>query len=137
MTYETLIVESPSAGVALIRLNRPQALNALNSQLLSELSDALDTAEADDAVRCLVLTGSGEKAFAAGADIKEMESRGFADMYGAPWAPVTPHLLRNRAAFANSFPLGRIVRLSVFGSKSNRPKWAPKPSNSTWKPSPG
>ena len=80
MAYETLIVESPSAGVTLIRLNRPQALNALNSTLLSELGAALDAAEADAGVRCLVLTGS-EKAFAAGADIKEMSDKTYAQMF--------------------------------------------------------
>ncbi len=80
MSYQTLIVESPSAGVTLIRLNRPEALNALNSQLLQELSDALDAAEADEAVRCLVLTGS-ERAFAAGADIKEMSDKSYAQMF--------------------------------------------------------
>jgi len=80
MSYETLIVESPSAGVTLIRLNRPEALNALNSQLLGELSAALDAAEADEAVRCVVLTGS-ERAFAAGADIKEMSDKSYAQMF--------------------------------------------------------
>jgi enoyl-CoA hydratase/carnithine racemase len=80
MAFETLIVESPSPGVTLIRLNRPEALNALNSTLLSELSAALDAAEADEGVRCLVLTGS-EKAFAAGADIKEMSDKTYAQMF--------------------------------------------------------
>jgi enoyl-CoA hydratase len=80
MAYETLIVESPSEGVTLIRLNRPQALNALNSELLTELSQALDEAEADNGVRCVVLTGS-ERAFAAGADIKEMSDKSYAEMF--------------------------------------------------------
>ena len=80
MSYETLIVETPSAGVTLIRLNRPEALNALNSQLLKELCAALDAAEADESVRCLVLTGS-ERAFAAGADIKEMSDKSYAQMF--------------------------------------------------------
>jgi Enoyl-CoA hydratase/carnithine racemase len=80
MSFETLIVETPSAGVTLIRLNRPEALNALNSTLLGELSLALDAAEADEAVRCLVITGS-EKAFAAGADIKEMSDKTYAQMF--------------------------------------------------------
>ena len=80
MSYETLIVETPSAGVTLIRLNRPEALNALNSLLLGELSAALDIAEADAGVRCLVLTGS-ERAFAAGADIKEMSDKTYAQMF--------------------------------------------------------
>jgi len=82
MSYQTLIVETPSAGVTLIRLNRPEALNALNSQLLSELAAALDAAEADDGVRCLVLTGS-DRAFAAGADIKEMSDKSYAQMFAA------------------------------------------------------
>ena len=70
MTYDTLLVEAAD-GVTLIRLNRPRALNALNQALLGELVAALGAGEADDAVRCFVITGS-EKAFAAGADITEM-----------------------------------------------------------------
>ena len=81
MSFETLIVERDEA-VTLIRLNRPQALNALNSRLLQELAQALDQAEADEAVRCLVLTGS-ERAFAAGADIKEMSDKTYAQMFAA------------------------------------------------------
>lgn len=79
MSYETLIVEVKD-GVSLIRLNRPDALNALNSTLLGELAKALDAAEADDAVRCVVITGS-ERAFAAGADIKEMSDKSYAEMF--------------------------------------------------------
>ncbi len=79
IAYETLIVEQHDA-VTLIRLNRPEALNALNSALLLELGSVLDTAEADDGVRCLVLTGS-ERAFAAGADIKEMSEKSYAEMF--------------------------------------------------------
>ena len=79
MAYETLIVEAHDA-VTLIRLNRPQALNALNDQLMDELTAALDVAEADDAVRCVVITGS-ERAFAAGADIKEMMSKDYVQAY--------------------------------------------------------
>ncbi len=81
MAYETLIVESPEPGVTLIRLNRPQALNALNGQLMDELTAALDAAEADPSVGCMVITGS-DRAFAAGADIKEMASKSYADVYG-------------------------------------------------------
>jgi enoyl-CoA hydratase len=79
--YNTILVEQ-RGGVTLVTLNRPQALNALNSEVLKELIDAFATYDADDSQRCLVLTGS-EKAFAAGADIKEMQSQGFADMYSA------------------------------------------------------
>ncbi len=79
MSYETLLVEQTDA-VALIRLNRPKALNALNSELLGELATALAAIAADDGVRCVVLTGS-DRAFAAGADIKEMSDKSYADMY--------------------------------------------------------
>jgi enoyl-CoA hydratase len=80
MAYETLIVETHDA-VRLIRLNRPQALNALNAQLAGELAAALDEVEKDSAIHCVVLTGS-ERAFAAGADIKEMASKSYAEVYG-------------------------------------------------------
>jgi enoyl-CoA hydratase len=79
MAYETLLVEIAD-GVALVTLNRPKALNALNSQLLGELAEALASFETDKAVRCVVLTGS-ERAFAAGADIKEMSEQSYADMF--------------------------------------------------------
>jgi enoyl-CoA hydratase len=75
MSYETLIVET-HGRVGLITLNRPQALNALCDQLTSELDAALSTFDADPNIGCMVLTGSA-KAFAAGADIKEMQSRQF------------------------------------------------------------
>ena len=78
--YETILIER-HAAVTLVRLNRPQALNALNSQVLAELIAAFADYDADDAQRCLVLTGS-EKAFAAGADIKQMQTMGFAQAYG-------------------------------------------------------
>jgi enoyl-CoA hydratase len=71
MTYETILIETPAPGVGLVRLNRPQALNALNGQVTSELFDALETFDADDSIGCMVLTGN-DKAFAAGADIKQM-----------------------------------------------------------------
>lgn len=77
--YSTLLVEIKD-HVALIRLNRPEALNALNAQMMHELASALKAADGDSAVRCIVLTGS-EKAFAAGADIKEMAEQSFADMF--------------------------------------------------------
>ena len=77
--YETLLVERHDA-VTLVRFNRPQALNALNSQVLADLIAVLAAYDADREQRCLILTGS-EKAFAAGADIKEMQPKGFADMY--------------------------------------------------------
>ena len=91
MSYETILVEQKGA-VTLVTLNRPQALNALNSQVLADLIAAFAAYDTDPSQRCLVLTGS-EKAFAAGADIKEMQGRGFADMYSANffggWEQVT------------------------------------------------
>ena len=80
MSYETLLVET-HGRVTLIRLNRPQALNALNSQVMNDLIAALGAFDADDSQGCAVITGS-EKAFAAGADIKEMAELAFADTFG-------------------------------------------------------
>jgi enoyl-CoA hydratase/carnithine racemase len=77
--YQCLVVE-PGEGFLTIRLNRPEALNALNTALMAELTQALDAAEADTSVRCVVLTGS-DKAFAAGADIKEMSGLDYPDTY--------------------------------------------------------
>jgi enoyl-CoA hydratase len=79
MSYETLLLEVRDR-VALITLNRPQALNALNAQLIRELNQALDQLEADRGIGCIVLTGSA-KAFAAGADIKEMAQLTYPQIY--------------------------------------------------------
>jgi enoyl-CoA hydratase len=84
MSYETLIVET-RGRVGIIRLNRPQALNALNNALFIELTRAVVAFEADDGIGCLLLTGS-EKAFAAGADIKEMADKSYADASKSNWA---------------------------------------------------
>ncbi len=89
--YNTILVEQRGA-VTLVTLNRPQALNALNSEVLRELIAVFAAYDSNDSQHCLVLTGS-EKAFAAGADIKEMSGQGFADMYSsnffAGWEQVT------------------------------------------------
>jgi enoyl-CoA hydratase len=79
MSYENIIVES-RGRVGMIRLNRPQALNALNRALMTELGQAIAEFEADKNIGCIVITGS-EKAFAAGADIKEMAGKDFTDVY--------------------------------------------------------
>src|SRR5271169_6404926 len=79
MTYANVIVETHGA-VGLIRLNRPQALNALSAALMEDLNAALEVFESDPAIGAIVLTGS-EKAFAAGADIKEMEDKSFAEAF--------------------------------------------------------
>ncbi|MEM6625683.1 MAG: enoyl-CoA hydratase [Pseudomonadota bacterium] len=80
MAYETLLIEIDDA-VGVITLNRPEALNAFNNQLMNELTTALDEFEADPAVGCIIITGS-KKAFAAGADIKEMRDKSYMDAYG-------------------------------------------------------
>ena len=79
MTFETILVET-RGKVGLITLNRPQALNALNRQIIGELNQALDAYEADANIGCIVLTGSA-KAFAAGADIKEMAELTYPQIY--------------------------------------------------------
>ena len=79
MAYETIIVEVEE-HIALIRLNRPDALNALNGQILDELAEAITEMDGSNKVRAIIVTGS-EKAFAAGADIKEMADKSFVDMF--------------------------------------------------------
>jgi enoyl-CoA hydratase len=79
MTYQNIAVETRSR-VGIIRLNRPQALNALNKALMAELTQAIEAFDADDKVGCLLITGS-DKAFAAGADIKEMADKPFIDAF--------------------------------------------------------
>ena len=91
MAYENLIVEITD-HVCLIKLNRPKALNALNSQLVAELSDAVRQAETNDKVRCVIISGC-DKAFAAGADISEMSEKTFVDvvtddLFGASLLPI-------------------------------------------------
>ncbi|KAF9453922.1 enoyl-CoA hydratase [Macrolepiota fuliginosa MF-IS2] len=90
--YEYIITSRPEPNVLLIQLNRPKALNALCSPLFRELNQALKDADKDDTVGAMVLTGS-ERAFAAGADIKEMKDKQFADVYKnkflEDWADIT------------------------------------------------
>ena len=86
MSYENILVETHGA-VGLIRLNRPQALNALSVGLITDLGQALDAFEADSAIGAIVLTGS-DRAFAAGADIKEMKDKSYMDVYLADFITV-------------------------------------------------
>jgi enoyl-CoA hydratase len=79
MAYENLLVETRGKA-GLVTLNRPKALNALSPDLMRELTEALVAFDADDAIGCVVITGS-EKAFAAGADIKAMKDWGYMDVY--------------------------------------------------------
>jgi enoyl-CoA hydratase len=82
MSYENIITRVEAGKVGIITLNRPKALNALNEPLMLELADALKAFDADEAIGCIVLTGS-EKAFAAGADISVMAKYSFQDVYKA------------------------------------------------------
>jgi len=79
MGYETLQVEVTD-HVSVMRLNRPEAMNALNSKMLGELAKAMRAAQADGKVRCIIVTGS-DKAFAAGADVKEMSDKSYTDIF--------------------------------------------------------
>ena len=84
MSYENVEIET-RGKVGIIRLNRPQALNALNAALIADLSHAVDAFEASSAIGCIVITGS-EKAFAAGADIKEMAGKTYMDAFMGDFA---------------------------------------------------
>lgn len=112
---QILAVESLDDGVLLITLQRPAALNALTTQLLAELARALNDAEADSQVRAVVLTGS-HKAFAAGADIKEMAERDLAGMLNDPrqasWRQITG-FAKPLIAAVNGFALGGGCELAM------------------------
>jgi enoyl-CoA hydratase len=91
MAYETITTEVRGA-VAVITFNRPKALNALNGEMIGELNQALDGFEADDAIRAMVVTGS-DRAFAAGADVKEMQAKTYVEVakndFIAPWERIS------------------------------------------------
>lgn len=115
MAYETLIVEIED-HVGLIRLNRPEAMNALNAQLLGELNCALKAFKENDKIRVVVLTGS-DKAFAAGADIKEMAEQSFVDMFASDYfTEDTEAVVRFRKpiiAAVNGYALGGGCELAM------------------------
>ncbi|GAA6189590.1 enoyl-CoA hydratase [Litorivita sp. NS0012-18] len=115
MAYETIIVDVAD-HIALVKLNRPDAMNALNAQLMSELATALTEAQANDKVRCIVITGS-EKAFAAGADIKMMSEQSFVDVFaGDLFTPETDQIMRVRKpiiAAVSGYALGGGCELAM------------------------
>jgi enoyl-CoA hydratase len=114
MTYQNIIVET-KGRVGVIRLNRPQALNALNRALIGELGQAIASFDADDAIGCMLLTGS-EKAFAAGADIKEMADKSFIEAYLGNFAADWDGTARARkpiVAAVSGFALGGGCELAM------------------------
>jgi enoyl-CoA hydratase len=114
MSHETIIVET-KGKVGIVRLNRPQALNALNAKVNEELTAAIDAFEADDNIACVIITGN-EKAFAAGADIKEMSGKSYMDAFKGDFAANWERIARMRKpviAAVAGFALGGGCELAM------------------------
>ncbi|KAJ5717074.1 ClpP/crotonase-like domain-containing protein [Penicillium malachiteum] len=115
-TYEHILTSSPKPGVGLITLNRPKALNALCSPLFTELNEALSKYDEDKSIGAIIITGS-EKAFAAGADIKEMAPLTFSSAYSnnfiAPWSHLAKNIRKPVIAAVSGYALGGGCELAL------------------------
>jgi enoyl-CoA hydratase len=112
--YQYILVERDER-VGIVTLNRPKELNALNFQLVKELADALEEFDRDEAIGCIILTGAGEKAFAAGADIKEMADKSPIDMMQGGfenWQRIK-HIRTPMIAAVNGYALGGGCELAM------------------------
>ena len=117
MSYENILLESAD-GIATVTINRPDKMNALNDATLHELAHAFDTVKADDSVRAMILTGSGDKAFVAGADINElarMEPLGAKDLayFGQSVLTRLETMGKPTIAMVNGFALGGGLELAL------------------------
>ncbi|EPS40441.1 hypothetical protein H072_5722 [Dactylellina haptotyla CBS 200.50] len=114
--YENILLERPADGVGQITLNRPKALNALSTPLFKELNDALQKLDEDPSVRAILIAGS-ERAFAAGADIKEMKDLTFSKAYSSnfiqPWSTTITNLNKPTIAAVSGYALGGGCELAM------------------------
>lgn len=118
VTYENLIIDCAAPGIAIVKINRPRALNALNAATLKELRIALMALSADRAVRVVVLTGEGDKAFIAGADIAEMKDLSPGDgvafsQLGHDVAKLLETMPKPTIAAVNGFALGGGTEMAI------------------------
>lgn len=118
ISYKNLLVESADPGIRIIKINRPKALNALNSETLTELKEALQAVSRDSAARVVILTGEGEKAFIAGADIVEMKDKTPADgvsfaRVGHEIAKLLETMPKPTIAAVNGFALGGGTEMAI------------------------
>ena len=114
-TFSHILTEQVGA-IGIVTLNRPKALNALSNGLIDELNEATKEWDKDPSIKCIVITGSGDKAFAAGADIKEMAKKPFAEVYKtnmfAQWADLAK-IKKPTIAAVNGFALGGGCELAM------------------------
>ncbi len=118
MTFKNLVIENADPGIRFIKVSRPKALNALNTETLRELRDALRSASGDSGVRLVVLTGEGEKSFIAGADIVEMKDKSISDavefaQLGHEVSKLLELMPKPTVAAVNGFALGGGCEMAI------------------------